>query len=136
MTTTISCTSLVTCIATNIGALEGQNIVYISTPRIIIDDHYLMQGHHLKYNATGNLVYFFPGYTNEIPLPTPGLHLYNWQELTFPLVTQEEARRSSVSSRVTQSRARNEAASSSQQPSRSNRIPQLSCSQCTMWGGL
>ena len=42
VTTTISCTSLVTRIATNIGALEGQNVVYISTARIIIDEHYLM----------------------------------------------------------------------------------------------
>ena len=83
MTTTISCTSHVTCIATNIGALEGQNIVYISTPRIIIDEHHLMQGRYLKYNAAENLVYFFPGYTNEIPLPNQDLHLYKSSALTF-----------------------------------------------------
>jgi hypothetical protein len=76
VTTAISCTSLVTRIATNIGALEGQNVVYICTPCIIIDEHYLMQGHHLKHDATGNLVYFFPRYTNEFPLPNPELHLY------------------------------------------------------------
>jgi hypothetical protein len=68
--TSISCTSLVTRIATNIGVLEGQDVTYISNPRTIINEHYLMQGHHLKYNAAGNLIYFFPGYTNEIPYLT------------------------------------------------------------------
>ena len=46
--TSISCTSLMTHIAANIGALDGQDVTYISTPRIDIDEHYLMQGHHLK----------------------------------------------------------------------------------------
>jgi hypothetical protein len=114
VSTSISCTSLVTCIATNIGALEGKDVVYISTPRIINDEHYLMQGHHLKYNAAGDLVFYVPRYTNEIRLPNPQLHLYKSYELTFDLKTQG-ARRSSVSGRMTQSRARNEAASSSQQ---------------------
>jgi hypothetical protein len=76
VSTSISCTSLVTCIATNIGALEGKDVVYISTPRIINDEHYLMQGHHLKYNAAGDLVFYVPRYTNEIRLPNPQLHLY------------------------------------------------------------
>ena len=56
--TSISCTSLVTRIATSIGALDGQDVIYISTPRISINEHYLMQGHHLKYDGTGNLVFF------------------------------------------------------------------------------
>ena len=44
--TYVSCTSLVTLIASQIGALDGQDIVYISTPCIVIDEHYLVQGHH------------------------------------------------------------------------------------------
>ena len=44
--TSISCTSLVTRIATSIGALDGQDVTYISTPCIDINEHYLMQGHH------------------------------------------------------------------------------------------
>jgi hypothetical protein len=68
-TTSISCTSLVTRIATSIGALDRQDVTYISTPCININEHYLMQGHHLKHDDAGNLVFFFPGYTNEIPLP-------------------------------------------------------------------
>ena len=40
--TSISCTSLVTRIAADIGALDGQDVTYISTPRIDIDEHYLM----------------------------------------------------------------------------------------------
>jgi hypothetical protein len=67
--TYVSSTSLVTCIASSIGALDGQNVVYISIPRIIIDEHYLVQEHHLKYDDTRNLVFFFPGHTNEFPLP-------------------------------------------------------------------
>ena len=83
-----------------------------------------MQGHHLKYNAIGNLVFFFPGYTNEIPLPNPELRLYKSPELTFSLVAQEEARRSSVSGRLTKSKARNEEGSSQQpQPSPSPPMP-------------
>jgi hypothetical protein len=108
VSTAISCTSLVTCIAASIGALDGQDVTYISTPRIDINEHYLMQGHHLKYDDTGNLVFFFPGYTNEILLPNLKLYLYKSPSLTFPLVEQEEARRSFVSRRATRSRARDE----------------------------
>ena len=101
-------------IATSIGALDGQDVTYISTPRIDINEHYLVQGHHLKHDDTRNLVFFFPGYTNEIPLPNLELRLYKSSELTFPLVPQEEARRSSTSGRMTRSRAKNEAGSSQQ----------------------
>ena len=98
---------LVTRIATSIGALDGQDVTYISTPCIKIDGHYLMQGHHLKYNDEGDLVFFFRGYTNEIQLPNSDLHLYKSLELTFTLVEQEKARRSSASRRT-----RNKAGSS------------------------
>ena len=91
-------------------------MTYISTPCIDIEEHYLMQGHHLKYDDAGNAVFFFPGYTNEIPLPNPGHSLYKSSSLTFTLVEQEEARRSSVSRRGTRSRARDKAGSSQQPP--------------------
>jgi hypothetical protein len=67
--TSISCASLVTRIATSIGALDRQDVISISTPCININEHYLMQGHHLKHEDVGNLVFFFPEYTNEISLP-------------------------------------------------------------------
>ena len=92
--------------------MEGQDAVYISTPRIIINEHYLLQGHHLKHNEARKLVFFFPMYTNEIPLPNPNRHLYKSKELTFALESREEASRSSVSGRVTGSRASNEIGSS------------------------
>ena len=57
--TSISCTSLVTCIGTGVSAIEDRDIDYILTPRLIIDEHYLLQGHHLKHNAAGQLVFFF-----------------------------------------------------------------------------
>ena len=57
--TSISCTSLVTCIATGVGVMENQEVEYISTPCLIIDEHYLLQGHHMKHNAARQLVFFF-----------------------------------------------------------------------------
>ena len=57
--TSISCTSLVSCIATGVGAMENQDVAYILTPRIIINEHYSLQGHHLKHNIAGQLVFFF-----------------------------------------------------------------------------
>ena len=50
--TYVSCTSLITRIATSIGSLDGQDIVYITTPCIIFNERYLLQGHHLKHNET------------------------------------------------------------------------------------
>jgi len=94
--TSISCTSLVTRIATGVGAMENQEVEYISTPHLIIDENYLLQGHHLKHNVAGQLVFFFQGCTNKISLPNLDLRLYNSPTLTFPLVPQEEARGSSV----------------------------------------
>jgi hypothetical protein len=91
------------CIASKIGVLDDQNGVYISTPRPIIDDYYLIQGHTLKHDDSGNLVFFLLGYINEFPLPNLELHLYNCQEITFPLVSQEEAYWSNVSGRITRS---------------------------------
>ena len=103
-------------IAANIGALDGQDVTYISTPRIDIDEHYLMQGQHLIYENAGNLVFFFSGYKNEILLPNLGFSLYKSPSLTFTLVEQEEARRSSVSRRSTRSRTTNEAGNSQRPP--------------------
>ena len=57
--TSISCTSLVIRIVTGVGAMENHEVEYIPTPCLIIDEHYLLQGHHLKHNAAGQLVFFF-----------------------------------------------------------------------------
>ena len=38
--TSISCTSLVTHIATGVDAMENQEVEYISTPCIIVDEHF------------------------------------------------------------------------------------------------
>ena len=83
--TYISCTSLVIRIANSIGVLDGQYVVYITTPRVVINEHYLLQGHHLKYNEAENLAFFFPVYINEIPLPNLRFRLYKCQELIFSL---------------------------------------------------
>ena len=74
-----------------------------------------MQGHILKHGPNYSLVFFFPGYTNEIPLPNLGYHLYKCRELTIPLQLQDVARRSSVSGRITRSRSRHAAMEEPQQ---------------------
>ena len=62
----ITCTSLVTRIANAIGALDRDNIEFISIPRTIIDEQFLIKGHHLKTNPAGELSFFFPSYANKI----------------------------------------------------------------------
>jgi hypothetical protein len=67
-----------------------------------------------EYNEAEKLIFFFLRYTNEILLPNLDLRLYRTPELTFALEPREEACRSSVSDRLTRSRARNEAGNSQQ----------------------
>ena len=70
---------------------------------------YLVQGHTLKSSPDGSIIFFFPSYVNEIPLPNPGLRLYKSRGYTFELQTAEAPRRSSVSGRMTRSWSRNAA---------------------------
>jgi hypothetical protein len=123
--TYISHTSLVTHIASQIGALDGQDAVYISTPHIIFDEHYIVQGHHLKHDNSGNLVFYFLGIQMSSHYLTQNFICIKPQELTFPLVAQEETSRSPVSGRMTRSMVRNEAVSSQQlQPPHSSAMLQ------------
>jgi len=114
---TIECTSLITHIASSIGALEGNSVPFIEGDRAYIDESYLMQGHTLKKGPHNSLIFFSLGYANEIPLPNAGYHLYNCQSLTTPLIPEEAARRHSVSAmsgRFTRSRTRREEAAQPQ----------------------
>ena len=86
MTGPIECTSLITRIATRIGALEGNSIPFIEGDRAYIDENYLIQGHTLKKGPNDSLIFFYLGYTNEISLPNAEFHLYNCHSLTIPLV--------------------------------------------------
>jgi hypothetical protein len=107
----VECTSMITRIAKGLGVLSDQ-IVFISATRPRIDEAYLVQGHILKHGAYGSLIYFFPGCTNEIPLPNAGYHLYNCHELTILLQTIEESRAGGTY-RETRNMTRNEQGSSS-----------------------
>ena len=109
MTGPVECTSLVTRIATSLGVLNWARFTFITTPRPSIDLAYLVQGHTLKSASDGSIIFFFPGYVNEIPLPNPGLRLYKSRGYTFELQPIEAPRRSSVSGRMTRSRSRNDA---------------------------
>ena len=84
MTGPIECTSLITRIATHIGALEGNSIPFIEGDRAYIDEAYLIQGHTLKKGPNDSLIFFYLGFTNEILLPNAEFHLYNCQSLTIP----------------------------------------------------
>ena len=86
MTSPIECTSLITRIATRIGALEGNFIPFIEGDRAYIDEDYLILGHTLKKGLNDSLIFFYMGYTNEIPLPNVESHLYNCHSLTISLV--------------------------------------------------
>ena len=86
MTGPIECTSLITRITTRISALEGNSIPFIEGDRAYIDEEYLIQGHTLKKGPNDSLIFFYMGYTNEIPLPNAEFHLYNCHLLTIPLV--------------------------------------------------
>ena len=90
----ISCTSVITRLANALGVLTVNDTEYIPVERPICVFRALNQGHTIKRDEiTGNYCFFFPGYANKIPLPNPGLRLYNCDVLTFDLKTAEEVRR-------------------------------------------
>ena len=64
----IECTSLISHIATRVGALEGNSIPFIEGDCAYIDESYLIQGHTLKKGLDDSLTFFFMSYTNEISL--------------------------------------------------------------------
>ena len=111
MTGPIECTSLITRIATRVGALEGNFIPFIEGDHAYIDESYLIQGHTLKKGPNDSLTFLFMGYTNEISLPNADFHLYNCRSLTIPLIQREGGYRHSASGlpgRMTRSRTRRE----------------------------
>ena len=112
MTSPIECTSLITRIATCVGALEGNSIPFIEGDCTYIDEAYLIQRHTLKKGPNDSLIFFYLGFTNEIPLPNAEFHLYNCHSLTIPLVPREGGRMHNTSGlpgRRTRSRTRREA---------------------------
>ncbi|RLN30019.1 hypothetical protein C2845_PM05G20320 [Panicum miliaceum] len=62
----IECTSLITRIASSIGALEENNVSFIEGDRVFIDEAYLVQGHILKKGSNDSLIFSSLGYANEI----------------------------------------------------------------------
>ena len=87
----IECTSLITRIATCVGALEGNSIPFIEDDRAYIDESYLIQGHMLKRGPNDSLIFFFVGYTNKTSQPNAEFYLYNCRSLTIPLIPREGA---------------------------------------------
>lgn len=124
----ISCTSLISCIASMVKNLEEYNIPFLEEERPTIDESYLIQGHILKKGLNDSLIFFYPGYTNEISLLDLSLHLCSGSPLVFPLTPQEEARRTTCSrwpGRMTRSRARRVAEQQQEQQQQPQPQPQV-----------
>ena len=84
------CTSLITRLAASGDPHSANTIIYITTSRIMINESYLSHAHVIKHDETSKkILYYFPGYTNEIQLPNPDLALYNSPSLTFTLIERE-----------------------------------------------
>ena len=94
---TIDITSLVTRLATRIGALDGAQITYLSTSpeyqSCIGLDHFV-QGHLLREGPNNRLFMCYPGFHDEIELPCPELALKKVKSLTLQLRRKEPPRRS------------------------------------------
>lgn len=100
-------TSLIACIAMKVRALEDGPIINIPHPRSIIDEEYLMQEHAWKHGPNASLIFFFPGYINEILPPNLEFYLYKCQALTISLVPREVAHMISVFDMMARSILRN-----------------------------
>ena len=65
--TAIMCTSLITRFAASVDPHAANTIIYITTPRIMINESYLLHAHMIKRDETGKkILYYFLGYTNKI----------------------------------------------------------------------
>ena len=72
--TAIICTSLITHLAASVDTHAANTIIYITTPRIMINESHLSYAHMIKRDETGKkILFYFSGYTNEIQLPNPDL---------------------------------------------------------------
>ena len=82
----VRCTSLVTCIAQNLGLLKNASLSYIENiDRWYIDYEYFLKAHMLKKNNNGQLVMMYLGYTTKILLPDWNLGLYAMNSFVFDL---------------------------------------------------
>ena len=73
MTGPIECTSLVTCIASNMGILDRNPVSFIEEPRVMIDEAYLVQSHILKKGLDDSLLTFLNAITrSEVVKLVPG----------------------------------------------------------------
>ena len=97
----VGCTSLVTCIAKNLGLLEDASVTYIDVSRWLIDYGYFNHAHMLKKGGDRKLVIMYEDYTTEFPIPNRNLSLYAVDSLAFDLQRKEEAPRRSASARIT-----------------------------------
>ncbi|RLM54906.1 hypothetical protein C2845_PM10G12290 [Panicum miliaceum] len=100
----IDITSLVTRIATHVGALENAQVTYLplmEAYQLQVGLEHFMQGHLMCEGLGNSLFMCYPGYDREIELPWSRLSLYSVKRLTLQMEKKEPARRS-VASLLTQ----------------------------------
>ena len=98
-------------LAASVDPHAANTIIYITTPRVMINESYLSHAHVIKREEIGKkILYYFHEYTNKIQLPNPDLALYNSPLLTFTLTEREGGRRSFVSRRNSRRREQEEQA--------------------------
>jgi hypothetical protein len=86
----IEITSLVTRIATYIGALVGAQVAYLETPRDTFDEEHFVQAHLLK-RVEGEMVMLYPHSSTTIVLPCLELGLYQVKRFTLNLAPEDDA---------------------------------------------
>ncbi|KAG2579232.1 hypothetical protein PVAP13_6NG245709, partial [Panicum virgatum] len=104
--TPIDITSLVTRVATYVGALNNAQLTYLPMTeeyQTVIGLEHFIQGHMLRKGLGGSLFMCYHGYEEEVELPCPTLALYSARSLTLQM--QKEQARRSVATRGQTSRA-------------------------------
>jgi hypothetical protein len=87
----IEITSLVTQIATYLGALVGAQVTYLDTRRKTFDKEHFVHAHLLK-RVEGELVMLYPHSSTTIVLPCPELDLYQVKRFTLNLASEDDAK--------------------------------------------
>ena len=81
----VGCTSLVTCIARNLGLLENAFVSYIDFPHWLIHYDHFNHAHMLKKGKDRKLVMMYVDYTTEFLLPDRNLGRYEMDSFVFDL---------------------------------------------------
>ena len=92
----IDITSLVTCVAWYVKAMDGAEISFLPKTeayRYEVSLEHFVQGHMMREGPGNSIFMCYPGFDREIELPCPRLSLYSVKSLTLQMDKREPARR-------------------------------------------